>query len=224
PDLPDPQDDRAGRLAVRARARVHVGRARLLHVEPEGLFRHHPTRARRGGAHRRVHGDAGVSPNRAASVTARAGGDCAAHVPHRVERVGDGVGPAAGREHVHRAGRAVGFAERLPRPLGLLRGGRDHRLGPGDGALPWTTALLPDRPDGGWRQRLSLHRIVVVGGALVAILALVAIIFVPPPTQWTADSPPAVSPGPDHWTTGNKDAIGAAYGRQSNVWFTAVHG
>lgn len=28
----------------------------------------------------------------------------------------------------------------------------------------------------------------------------------------------------DHWTTGDKDAIGTAYGRQSNIWFTAAHG
>jgi glucoamylase len=36
------------------------------------------------------------------------------------------------------------------------------------------------------------------------------------------------APGPsaatDHWTTGNKDAIGTAYERTSPVWFTAVHG
>ena len=35
---------------------------------------------------------------------------------------------------------------------------------------------------------------------------------------------PGPSAGTDVWTTGDKDAIGTAYGRTSNVWFTAVHG
>ena len=42
--------------------------------------------------------------------------------------------------------------------------------------------------------------------------------------QWTADIAPAANVAGDHWTTGDKDAIGTAAGRQSNVWFTAAHG
>jgi glucoamylase len=65
---------------------------------------------------------------------------------------------------------------------------------------------------------------VVVAGALVAALVIVAIVLFRPVAQWTADVAPAAKVGPDHWTTGNKDAIGTAAGRQSNVWFTAAHG
>lgn len=54
--------------------------------------------------------------------------------------------------------------------------------------------------------------------------ALIAFLFFRPMSSWTADSAPAVAVGPDHWTTGDKDAIGTAYSRQSNVWFTAAHG
>ena len=64
----------------------------------------------------------------------------------------------------------------------------------------------------------------VVAGALVAVLAVVAIVVFRPAAQWTADVAPAASVVPDHWTTGDKDAIGTAAGRQSNVWFTASHG
>ena len=57
------------------------------------------------------------------------------------------------------------------------------------------------------------------------MLALVAIVFFRPSgVSWTADLAPAANVGADHWTTGDKDAIGTAYGRQSNVWFTATHG
>ena len=59
----------------------------------------------------------------------------------------------------------------------------------------------------------------------MAILALAAIVFFRPSgAEWTGDVAPAANAPPDHWTTGNKDAIGTAFGRQSNVWFTAVHG
>ena len=58
----------------------------------------------------------------------------------------------------------------------------------------------------------------------MAALALAAIVYFRPSGEWTADVAPAANIGPDHWTTGDKDAIGTAYGRQSNVWFTATHG
>ncbi len=64
----------------------------------------------------------------------------------------------------------------------------------------------------------------MLAGALVAVLAVVAIVFFRPVAQWTADNAPAASVAPDHWTTGDKDAIGTAATRQSNVWFTAAHG
>jgi len=59
----------------------------------------------------------------------------------------------------------------------------------------------------------------------VAALAIAAIfvVFRPQP-EWTADLAPVASVGADHWTTGNKDAIGTSANRQSNVWFTAAHG
>ena len=43
-------------------------------------------------------------------------------------------------------------------------------------------------------------------------------------SEWSADLAPAARTAPDHWTTGNKDAIGTAFSRASPVWFTAVHG
>ncbi|HVH62641.1 MAG TPA: glycoside hydrolase family 15 protein [Candidatus Dormibacteraeota bacterium] len=43
-------------------------------------------------------------------------------------------------------------------------------------------------------------------------------------SEWTADVAPTANVVGDHWTPGNKDAIGTANSRQSNVWFTAVHG
>ena len=59
----------------------------------------------------------------------------------------------------------------------------------------------------------------------MAALALAAIVFFRPSgAEWTGDVAPAATVPPDHWTTGDKDAIGTAYGRASNVWFTAVHG
>jgi glucoamylase len=61
-------------------------------------------------------------------------------------------------------------------------------------------------------------------GALVAVLALIAILFFRGSGGWTADLAPAASVAPDHWTTGDKDAIGTAYSRASNIWFTATHG
>ena len=59
---------------------------------------------------------------------------------------------------------------------------------------------------------------------LVAAVALGVFVV----RQVTTRSPATVAPSAqvpaDHWTTGDKMAIGAAYGRASNVWFTAVHG
>ena len=43
-------------------------------------------------------------------------------------------------------------------------------------------------------------------------------------SEWSADVAPASRTAPDHWTTGNKDAVGTALTRRSPVWFTAVHG
>ena len=59
----------------------------------------------------------------------------------------------------------------------------------------------------------------------MAALAIAAIfvVFRPQP-EWTADLAPVASVGADHWTSGNKDAIGTSASRQSNVWFTAAHG
>ena len=58
----------------------------------------------------------------------------------------------------------------------------------------------------------------------MAVLAIVAILVFRPQSEWTADLAPVASAGADHWTTGNKDAIGTSATRQSNVWFTATHG
>jgi glucoamylase len=43
-------------------------------------------------------------------------------------------------------------------------------------------------------------------------------------SEWTADIAPASRSAPDHWTSGNKDAVGTARSTASPVWFTAVHG
>src|SRR5258708_31965939 len=43
-------------------------------------------------------------------------------------------------------------------------------------------------------------------------------------SEWSADAAPASRTASDRWTSGNKDAIGTAFGPASNVWFTAVHG
>jgi glucoamylase len=109
--------------------------------------------------------------------------------------------------------------------VGLLRCRLDHRLGPGDGPVPRSAAILQGRTDRWRRQGLRrTHKVAVIAGSVVAILALAAIAFFRPSSEWTADVAPAASVAPDHWTTGDKDAIGTAYGRQSNVWFTASHG
>ncbi|HEY0829828.1 MAG TPA: glycoside hydrolase family 15 protein [Candidatus Dormibacteraeota bacterium] len=63
-----------------------------------------------------------------------------------------------------------------------------------------------------------------MAGALVAALAIAAIVVFRQTPVWTADLAPAANVAPDHWTTGDKDAIGTAASRQSNVWFTAAHG
>ena len=64
----------------------------------------------------------------------------------------------------------------------------------------------------------------VVAGGLIAALALVAIVVFHQSGAWTADVAPVANVGADHWTTGDKDAVGTSATRQSNVWFTAAHG
>jgi len=109
--------------------------------------------------------------------------------------------------------------------VGLLCGRLAHRFGAGHGPLLGTAEVLPGRADCGRRQGLiRTHRLVVVAGALIAALAIVAIVVFRPTSEWTSDVAPAANVAPDHWTTGDKDAIGTAATRQSNVWFTAAHG
>src|SRR5438105_101101 len=139
--------------------------------------------------------------------------------------MGHGADAPLERGRLHGAGRALGPGQQLPHSVGLLRGRLLDRVDSSDGAVPRPAALLQVRAHRGRRQRLSrLHLFVVVAGALVAVLAVVAIVVFRPAAQWTADVAPAASVVPDHLTTGDKDAIGTAAGRQSNVWFTAPHG
>jgi glucoamylase len=57
------------------------------------------------------------------------------------------------------------------------------------------------------------------------LAAVIAVFYVPKRGgEWTAETAPASSTAPDHWTSGNKDAIGTARSAASPVWFTAVHG
>jgi glucoamylase len=66
---------------------------------------------------------------------------------------------------------------------------------------------------------------ILVGLALLGALApLILFAFSSSRSEWTAGTAPAMTVAPDHWTTGNKDAVGTAYGTASPVWFTAVHG
>jgi glucoamylase len=58
----------------------------------------------------------------------------------------------------------------------------------------------------------------------VAALAIIWILVVRPSGEWTADTAPAANVAVDHWTTGDKDAIGTAFSTRSDVWFTAAHG
>jgi glucoamylase len=50
------------------------------------------------------------------------------------------------------------------------------------------------------------------------------IYFLSTTKEWSAEAAPAARTAPDRWTSGNKDAIGTAFGTTSKVWFTAVHG
>src|SRR5205085_7130235 len=107
----------------------------------------------------------------------------------------------------------------------LLRCSLADRFHSGGGAVRRPAARLPSPADRGRRQRLiRTHRLVVLAGALVAALAIVAIVVFRPTSEWTSDVAPVANVGADHWTTGDKDAIGTAATRQSNLWFTAAHG
>lgn len=68
------------------------------------------------------------------------------------------------------------------------------------------------------------HVFVVVAGGLVAVLAIAAIVWLRPSSEWTGDVAPAARVAADRWTSGDKDAIGTAADPRSNLWFTAVHG
>src|SRR5205823_14276220 len=86
-------------------------------------------------------------------------------------------------------------------------------------------ALLPLRPLRGRRKGLrQATRVSFIAGALVAALAMVAVLVFRPQPECTADVAPVSNDAADHWTTGDKDAIGRSASRQSNVWFTAAHG
>src|SRR5207253_9304229 len=139
--------------------------------------------------------------------------------------MGHGADAPLERGRLHGAGRALGPGQQLPHSVGLLRGRLLDRVDSSDGAVPRPAALLQVRAHRGRRQRLSrLHLIVVVAGALVAVLAVVAIVVFRPAGQLTAAGAPGASVVADHWTTGAKDAVGTATGRQSHAWLTAAHG
>src|SRR5207302_3935889 len=119
--------------------------------------------------------------------------------------IGQGGVAPLGRGGPPGAGPAPGPGQQLPHSVGLLRGRLLDRVDSSHGAVPRPAALLQVRAHGGRRQRLSrLHLFVVVAGALVAVLAVVAIVVFRPAAQWTADVAPAASVVPDHWTTGDK--------------------
>jgi glucoamylase len=64
----------------------------------------------------------------------------------------------------------------------------------------------------------------ILGGlAIVGAIAPLAY-FLATTSEWSSDAAPASHTAPDRWTSGNKDAIGTAFGPKSQVWFTAVHG
>jgi len=65
---------------------------------------------------------------------------------------------------------------------------------------------------------------ILVGLALLGALAPLVIFTFFARSEWTGDTAPAMATAPDHWTTGNKDAVGTAPSTASPVWFTAVHG
>jgi glucoamylase len=58
----------------------------------------------------------------------------------------------------------------------------------------------------------------------VAVLGIGAILFYRLSSPVTTTIAPVANVPADHWTTGDKVAIGTAAGTTSNVWFTAVHG
>ena len=63
-----------------------------------------------------------------------------------------------------------------------------------------------------------------MAGGLVAALAITAILVYRLAGMPGPAAAPAAKVATDHWTSGDKVAIGTAYGGASNVWFTAVHG
>lgn len=65
--------------------------------------------------------------------------------------------------------------------------------------------------------------VIIVGLALLGAMAPF-VFFLGSRNEWTAEGSPASATAPDHWTTGNKDAVGTARSAASPVWFTAVHG
>jgi glucoamylase len=69
------------------------------------------------------------------------------------------------------------------------------------------------------------RRLFFILGALAIVGAMAPLVyFLNTTSEWSADAAPASRTAPDRWTSGNKDAIGTAFGPASNVWFTAVHG
>src|SRR5712692_3622094 len=68
------------------------------------------------------------------------------------------------------------------------------------------------------------RRYLALASALVIALVAGAVLLFHARSEWTADVAPASRPTSDHWTSGDKDAIGTAFGTSSPIWFTAVHG
>lgn len=69
------------------------------------------------------------------------------------------------------------------------------------------------------------RRLFFILGGLAIVGALTPLVyFLITTSEWSADAAPASRTAPDRWTSGNKDAIGTAFGPKSQVWFTAVHG
>lgn len=69
------------------------------------------------------------------------------------------------------------------------------------------------------------RRLFLILGGLAIVGAITPVLFLlEVKNEWTAEVAPAVATAPDHWTSGDKDAIGTATTKASPVWFTAVHG
>jgi glucoamylase len=64
----------------------------------------------------------------------------------------------------------------------------------------------------------------ILGGLVLAGVVGQFILSYEKRSEWSADSAPAARGAADHWSSGNKDAIGTANSTASPVWFTAVHG